>query len=287
GLGDEATAVLRSVDELVPVVLYVDESYVGVSKEIHRKHVENCLSADAIVANSAAVKKRLESITEMPPIRMIEPAVQPYAPAQRQVIRHAISNAHSILRIQNEQPLAISICQFGDDCGLVEIIEAWPKVIEDHPDAKLWLVGEGPCADQIWQRIVDLGLSYSVLLPGYFDALNDLFSAADLYIHTGGTTQSGDGLVRASLTGIRSVAIRNWVTEDLSERNPRFSVTLTERTKLAESVSHAFNQAVQNLDNRNPGPQNHSQAKLSCRRQIEDYLKLLEIHHRQITRLTH
>ena len=45
GVGDEAAAAVRCVDEMTPVIIRLDNSLCGVSKSLHRKHIECCLGA--------------------------------------------------------------------------------------------------------------------------------------------------------------------------------------------------------------------------------------------------
>ena len=66
--------------------------------------------------------------------------------------------------------------------GLVELIRSWPSVLENWADSQLWLIGEGPDRDLLYQEIKDLEVRSSVFMPGAFDDVTDLLRAANLFV---------------------------------------------------------------------------------------------------------
>ena len=200
GLGDEAAAVSKAVDDYTPVVLQVDEGFEGVSRNLHRRHVETCLAADAVVANSKTVADHLNTVAGMPTVSVIEPGLRVSAPSPaetQEAIRQTLTKTHPVLRAEPDQPLVLTFSRMHHDCGVAKLVRAWPNVLRRYPGAKLWLVGDGPQASKIWDLIVRVDVCHSVLLPGFFDGLDDLFTAADLYVHADGSSQTGDGMLRA------------------------------------------------------------------------------------------
>ena len=209
GMGDEAMAVIRSAGEDTPVVLTIDENLIGVSNRIHRKHIETCLAADAVVADSQSLANRLSRYQEMPPLSVIQPGIREDANQfwmEKQHIRAALSKAHHVTRIDPEQPLVVSASSMDATGPFENLIQAWPTVLRKFPGAKLWLIGEGKQASKIWQLIVDRDLSYSIMMPGFFDQLSDVFKAADLYVHLATERDSANGLIRAMAAGLAPVA---------------------------------------------------------------------------------
>ena len=223
GLGDEAAAVTKAADEYTPVVLQVDEGLEGVSRNLHRRHIETCLAADAVVANSQAVARHLNSVNDMPKVSVIESGlkvVSSLPSEQRTAMRHALAKTHPVLRVEPDQPLAISFSRMHHDCGVAKLVRAWPHVLHRHPGAKLWLMGDGPRTAKIWDLIVRLDICHSVQLPGFFDDLSSLFSAADLYVHADGPSQTGDGVLRAIACGLPVLSGR---TESLAQLEKQVS----------------------------------------------------------------
>ena len=219
GLGDEALAATRTVNEETPVVLHIDEGFDGVFGSIHRKHIETCLAADAAVANSPAVASFLRGYSEMPElsvvpmgIRRSENSIGPKV--GRGEIRECLTKTHPVLRVERDQLLVVACSRMNHECGLTQVVEAWPQVLRQTPGAKLWLIGEGRSTGKVWESIIKLDLAHSVILPGNFDNLDEIFAAADLYVHADGPSQTGDGLLRAMASGIPAVCVRNrWTSQ--------------------------------------------------------------------------
>lgn len=69
------------------------------------------------------------------------------------------------------------------DGGVCDLVKAWRIVLESFPKAKLWILGDGPRSRKVWDTISDLDLIYTAIMPGYFDDLDEIFQAADLYVH--------------------------------------------------------------------------------------------------------
>ncbi len=70
------------------------------------------------------------------------------------------------------------------DChkGLLDLIDAWPTVLQGRVDARLWLIGDGPDRETLYQRLSDLDLRSRVLLPGSFDHIDDVLAAANVFV---------------------------------------------------------------------------------------------------------
>lgn len=218
GLGEEATAAARCADDMTAVVVRVDDALDGVAGQLHRKHVETCLATDAVITNSLAVAQRLTGLDQMPCVSVIPDGIRirtDELPSNedRLNIRAALSFAHPVLKIEPDQPLAVSCVRMNPGCGLSELVQAWPQVLARFPGARLWLMGDGPQAASIWQQIIRLDLVHSVMMPGFFDELDDLLIAADLYVHPCQDIQSGEGLLRAMAVGTPVIATADDWTE--------------------------------------------------------------------------
>lgn len=218
GVGEDAVATIRCVDELAPVVIHLDASPDSVINNFNRKHMECCLGADAVVTNSQNAADLLNRFDEMPKVRVVPDGIRvdPHR-AERSVkkrqAREALSAAHPVLQIEPNQRLAVTHTPFESSSGLSELVQCWPKVLSRFPRAKLWLLGDGPDSSIVWQHISRLDIAHSVVLPGYFDNLNDLFAAADLYIHPSQAAGYSSGLFRAIASGL------NFVSTDCDELN--------------------------------------------------------------------
>ncbi|NLJ79798.1 MAG: glycosyltransferase family 4 protein [Firmicutes bacterium] len=53
--------------------------------------------------------------------------------------------------------------------GIDLLLEAAPKILENHPQAKFILAGRGPCTEELKQKSSSLGLEAKVLFAGFID----------------------------------------------------------------------------------------------------------------------
>jgi glycosyltransferase involved in cell wall biosynthesis len=67
--------------------------------------------------------------------------------------------------------------------GIFEALDAFAAISESH-DCRMVLVGDGPEAPAIAQRVAELGLQDRVGLAGFFEgrSLHDVYSAADIFV---------------------------------------------------------------------------------------------------------
>lgn len=77
------------------------------------------------------------------------------------------------------------------------LISAWPGVLADHPEAVLWIVGDGNNRPRLEQSVRTLGIAASVRFWGTLDTatLHELYSRASLYVMP--SCQEGFGIVYA------------------------------------------------------------------------------------------
>ncbi|MEC9096041.1 MAG: glycosyltransferase, partial [Planctomycetota bacterium] len=66
--------------------------------------------------------------------------------------------------------------------GLFELLDAWRLVVNRQPHSQLWLIGEGPDREALYDRIRELKLVGHILMPGAFDDVDDLLQAANTFI---------------------------------------------------------------------------------------------------------
>jgi glycosyltransferase involved in cell wall biosynthesis len=127
-------------------------------------------------------------------------------PARKNAARNALSDAHPVLSIETDQPLVVCAAPLGSDVGVLDLVRAWPAVLERHPRARLWIIGDGYSAKTIWEEINELGLVYSVIMPGFFDDLSEVLLTADVYVHPLRHAGYDNRLIEALLSGICCVA---------------------------------------------------------------------------------
>jgi phosphatidylinositol alpha-1,6-mannosyltransferase len=81
--------------------------------------------------------------------------------------------------------VAVSRLESGDEPKRIdELIRAMKIVLETHPGAKCWIVGDGSLVPQLRRLSTDLGLSESVVFHGKVDnqKLSELYSKASVFV---------------------------------------------------------------------------------------------------------
>ena len=119
--------------------------------------------------------------------------------------RVAISDAHPVLLIGSNQPLVICGAPLEGDPGMLSLLDAWSRVIAQFPKAKLWILGDGSEGRVVWTNILEKHLVQSVVMPGSFDDTQEIFQAADLYVHPLKSDEGCGFLARALAAGVGSV----------------------------------------------------------------------------------
>lgn len=145
-----------------------------------------CRQAPAIVVSSELAQNELLSAGyRRASIHLIAPGVPratEHTPAGRMTARESLATAHAALGLARDTPLVVHAGNLHDEENLAELVACWPAVRAAHPQARLWLTGEGTGRKPLEEQISRLGLGGHVLLPGVFDSLSELFAAADLFI---------------------------------------------------------------------------------------------------------
>ena len=251
GLQEESWAAIRNFARQLPVVVRVDQSAVtgefrsqfsgrqlAALNSVKRVLVDSHWTSTQLAKNNA-ITAGLMSV--VPEAVEIDPTFQ-RSLSRQGTSRMALSDAHPILQIEATQPLVVCGAPLNGDRGLFDLLETWPRVLDRFPTARLWILGDGVKGRQVWERIVELNLANSVIMPGFFDDFSDIFQAADVYVHPLRSDASCGCLVRALAAGVCTVATTTLATEDLMTKNVNGLLTPTENpSALAEAIHLALN----------------------------------------------
>lgn len=184
-------AVARTVSRTPQQVLFVHGTEVWGDPEFRRiPWWEPPLvrsSIDRFVSVSELTKRRMVSAFRLPPerFRLLPNAVDWDGPAPSRQQRSAC-------------PVILSVCRLGLKDrykGVDKVILAMPEILRSVPDARYWVVGEGPLREDLQQLAVRCGVSSRVKFFGYVDdlTLERLYSQAQVFILP--STGEGFGIV--------------------------------------------------------------------------------------------
>lgn len=100
----------------------------------------------------------------------------------RDAARAALAAVNADLVLSPNATVALAIGRFDQANRFGDLIRAWRIVTACKPEARLWIIGDGPERDTLYQQIGDLDQRFRVLVPGTFDCLDDLIQASDMLL---------------------------------------------------------------------------------------------------------
>jgi glycosyltransferase involved in cell wall biosynthesis len=145
------------------------------------------------------------------------------------------------MKVSDDTPVGLYIGRLSAEKGLHDLVRAWRRIINVWPEARLWLVGEGPDRDDLYDRLRDHELKYHVAMPGAFDDVTELLYAADVFVlpsYEEGTTLS---LLEAMAAALPVVASDIPGHERLATHRDRALLAPPKNpVALAESIAEAL-----------------------------------------------
>ncbi len=224
GSGEDLAPVRKLVGDSVPCVVRVDHRAVSAISRTAQKNVRLNL-ANAILCDSLRTRNELvvRNIPLPANVDLVSDGATFENEHRRSLVqqansRTALGDAHPILRIDPAQPLVVTSAPMNGDGGVCDLVRAWKIVLESFPRGKLWILGDGPRSRKVWDTIADHDMVYSAIMPGYFDDFDEIFNAADLYVHP----QRGPVNCRCLLHAIASSVcplVTSSSTEPISKRD--------------------------------------------------------------------
>ena len=155
---------------------------------------QRCRQADGFVAISAATRGELVA-AGYDPARVhdlpngVPVPDQLWQPAPRAVPRHAAF-----------------VGRLAPEKGLDALVDAWPIVLGNRPDARLTLIGDGPSRPGLEARIAGLGLAGSIRLNGAAPDPAEVLRDCDLFVLPSREEGMSIALLEAMAWGLPVVA---------------------------------------------------------------------------------
>ncbi|WP_417435989.1 glycosyltransferase [Idiomarina abyssalis] len=136
---------------------------------------------------------------------------------KKDLIDHLSLNKKNVKRIYNpvilpeqkklkKEDFILGCGRLHESKNFADLILAFANVKNKYPDFKLIILGEGPERENLSSLISELGLSDSVILPGFVDTPYSYFLKAKLFVHTSKWEGFGYVLAEAMACGTSVVA---------------------------------------------------------------------------------
>jgi glycosyltransferase involved in cell wall biosynthesis len=97
---------------------------------------------------------------------------------------NAASRAEVRLRfgIRDNHFVVTTVGRLSPEKGHCCLLEATRSILNEYPDARFMIVGDGPLRDQLEQQAKSLGINTAVILAGYQPDVAGFLSASDLFV---------------------------------------------------------------------------------------------------------
>ncbi len=79
-------------------------------------------------------------------------------------------------------PILLGVGRLGPEKGFDRALRALPALLQHHPHAQLWIIGEGAERPSLQRLAEELGVSQSVFLPGFQSDVSRWMAHADLFV---------------------------------------------------------------------------------------------------------
>ncbi|MBM7618021.1 1,2-diacylglycerol 3-alpha-glucosyltransferase [Weissella uvarum] len=137
-----------------------------------------------IIAPSKQTYDTLEDYKITAPIAIIPTGVKTHHDASED---HS-SELYQKLGIDPSNPIVVSIGRVAFEKNIDDVLTAFAQVLEQVPDAKFVIVGDGPARESLEQQAIDLGIQASVIFVGEvqhdevysYYRLGDVFASASV-----------------------------------------------------------------------------------------------------------
>ena len=194
-----------------------------------------CQKARRLICVSQGMKKELESMgmnmakTSVLPMAVDEPFFKIGMRGNRSLNKRDCV----ILSNRNLQPIY----------NVSQLIGAIPRVLEEDPNVKFWIAGEGREREDLQNKVDELGLSASVRFLGRVSHENmpELLGNTDIYVSTSTTDGASVSLLEAMASGAFPVvtdipANKEWITDG----NNGFLIPTGNEALLARKIVEAI-----------------------------------------------
>lgn len=112
-------------------------------------------------------------------------------------------------------PIWLVLAALRTPKGHIDLVEAWARVAQRHPDARLWIAGDGPARADIEAAVERLEVSDQVIFIGEHADVPELLRQVDGVVSASWTEALPTALIEASATGLPVVATAAGGTTDV------------------------------------------------------------------------
>jgi len=113
------------------------------------------------------------------------------------------TNKHfkAIMHLDERNPVVGVIARLYPEKGINKVLNAWPYVVREIPEARLLVVGDGPLRHQLEEMTKSLGILDSVIFTGVRHDIPKILNIIDIYVQTTDRPNLGLSALEAMAAG--------------------------------------------------------------------------------------
>lgn len=141
----------------------------------------------------------------------------------------------------------INVARQDENKNQSAILRCFKKYLDHYPEDRLYLVGDGPCHEELVKMSMDMGLSENVVFTGNVENTEDYYSVSDLYVQSSHREAMPLSLLEAmavpmpiistDVGGIRDIVRGNGILVEDNDECALFDAMLKIRSMCAEDLN--------------------------------------------------
>lgn len=237
GARDESIAAVDAAKSLAtPVVVWPTmtffESDIGHwrASSSTRRYVSTLRRADLFVADDSFERRMLvgegiidQRIEIMPTIWPSKLDANLASDLDRVAARKTLAAVNADLYADADQPVVMTTAAMVRGGPIEPFCQSLLPVAAALPNAKFWIIGDGPARSRLHSQLRGDGLRSVVAMPGTFNFADDICAAADIYVHLDSQPSAG-WWHHSILAGLHQIVRR-------TEQNEAFLKSLIPQTR--------------------------------------------------------
>ncbi len=223
--------------------------YVAKGKLLKPIHVKEgtlafCHNMAGVIAPSDRVLDKLTDYGVKSPIRIIPTGIN---------ISRFATTTHVDVRakygISKNVPLILSLSRLAYEKDINKVLDGMPDIINQVPNVKLLVVGDGPAKEDLENQAKELGISNHVIFTGEIDNdhVNSFYQAADVFVSTSKSESQGLTYIEALAAGLPVIVSSGDYTDSLLSY-PSLGKTFKDQSEFAPLVCQYLLNPVDKTD---------------------------------------
>ena len=190
---------------------------------------------DGVIAPSKRVEELLLRYGVKIPIKVIPTGVDIEA-----MNGDAERDVRAELGISPSTPVILTLSRVAAEKKIDHIISVLPKIIEEFPNVKLVVAGNGPDLKVLKEQVERLTLENYVIFTGDVNHkdVGNYYRMADIFVSASDTETQGLTYIEALAAGIKSVVYKTNYTENVFNSDTFGKVFTTQQEMLDEILSY-------------------------------------------------